>query len=88
VRSVLTSGMTPDGSPMFAIVKRLFVREGDRVATNQLVAEIETDKACVEVPSPTAGVVIEVLCRPGDRVGPYDQIVRIEPDQPGPRPRE
>jgi pyruvate/2-oxoglutarate dehydrogenase complex dihydrolipoamide acyltransferase (E2) component len=72
---------------MFATVKRLYVHEGDRVATNQTIAEIETDKICVGVPSPMPGVVTEVLFRPGDRVGPSDQILRIKPDQPGPQPR-
>lgn len=37
------------------------VREGD------IILEIETDKAAVEIPSPATGTVAEILVRPGDR---------------------
>lgn len=47
------------------------VRVGDQVQEDQLMAEIMTDKAAVEVPSPVTGRVVALNGQPGDvvRVG-------------------
>ncbi len=42
------------------------VKPGDSVEEHQTVAEMETDKALVEVPSPRAGVIKELKGNPGD----------------------
>lgn len=42
------------------------VSPGDRVEEHQTVAEMNTDKALVEVPSPRAGVIKELMGKPGD----------------------
>ncbi len=42
------------------------VSPGDTVEEHQIVAEMETDKALVEVPSPRAGVIKELMGNPGD----------------------
>lgn len=42
------------------------VKPGDTVEEHQVVAEMETDKALVEVPSPRAGVIAELIGNPGD----------------------
>ena len=44
------------------------VKPGDSVKTDQAVAEIMTDKATVEVPSPTSGVVKDLKFKAGDVV--------------------
>ncbi|MET8373383.1 dihydrolipoamide acetyltransferase family protein [Micromonospora profundi] len=44
------------------------VRPGDTVAINQILIEIETAKAAVELPSPFAGRVAELLVAEGDTV--------------------
>jgi len=44
------------------------VKEGDQVAVNQVVCEIETAKSLVELPSPFEGVVQELLVNEGDTV--------------------
>jgi len=49
-----------------AELKEWKVRPGDRVEEHQTVAEMETDKALVEVPSPRAGVIAELHGNPGD----------------------
>ena len=41
------------------------VRVGDHVAVDQVVAEVETAKAAVEVPIPFAGTVTAVHAEPG-----------------------
>ncbi|MFC4548881.1 MULTISPECIES: 2-oxo acid dehydrogenase subunit E2 [Halorussus] len=44
------------------------VEEGDEVSEDQAVAEVETDKAIVEVPSPVNGSVREILAEEGEVV--------------------
>ncbi len=47
------------------IVKWL-VKEGDEVKADQALAEVETDKAIVEIPSPKSGKVIKITHEEGD----------------------
>jgi pyruvate dehydrogenase E2 component (dihydrolipoamide acetyltransferase) len=42
------------------------VKAGDTVKESQTLAEMQTDKALVEVPSPWAGTVTEITGKPGD----------------------
>jgi len=49
-------------------VVRWIKREGERVALDEPVVEIETDKAVVEIPSPYAGRLVRVLVQEGDVV--------------------
>ena len=60
------------------------VREGDRVTTDQPVAEVETAKAVVELPSPFAGRVVGLHGKAGDfiAVGRPLLTVAAEPAQP------
>jgi pyruvate dehydrogenase E2 component (dihydrolipoamide acetyltransferase) len=44
------------------------VSEGDSINEGDVILEVETDKAAVEVPSPYTGVVEEILVKPGDTV--------------------
>lgn len=52
------------------------VKPGDTVKADQPVAEFMTDKATVEVPSPTAGVVKELKFKEGDVV-PIETVIAI-----------
>jgi pyruvate dehydrogenase E2 component (dihydrolipoamide acetyltransferase) len=45
-----------------------YVREGDVVREDQNLAEIETDKAVADLPSPYAGVIQRLHHQPGDRI--------------------
>ena len=54
------------------------VAVGDAVVVNQILLEVETAKAAVELPSPYAGVVMEVLAAPGEVVPVGQPIIRIE----------
>ena len=60
------------------------VAPGDTVTLNQLIAEVETAKAVVELPSPFAGVVAELHQQPGTTVRVGDPIVSFEVDAPAP----
>ena len=51
------------------------VAEGDAVELNQIIAEVETAKALVELPSPYAGVVAELHARAGETVNVGDPLV-------------
>ncbi|PWB96954.1 dihydrolipoamide acetyltransferase family protein [Salinibacterium hongtaonis] len=56
------------------------VQVGDTVELNQILAEVETAKALVQLPSPFAGVVRSLLADPGDSVRVGSVIVSIETD--------
>ncbi len=44
------------------------VKPGDRVAEDDVIVEVMTDKAAVEVPAPVAGRVVSITGAPGDMV--------------------
>jgi pyruvate dehydrogenase E2 component (dihydrolipoamide acetyltransferase) len=54
------------------------VAEGDAVELNQVIAEVETAKALVEVPSPIAGVVARLHAAPGETVSVGAPLVTFE----------
>jgi pyruvate dehydrogenase E2 component (dihydrolipoamide acetyltransferase) len=54
------------------------VAPGDEVALNQVLAEVETEKAVVELPSPYAGTVVELLAAAGETVDVGSAIVAID----------
>ncbi|MDT0181249.1 dihydrolipoamide acetyltransferase family protein [Microbacterium sp. ARD31] len=56
-----------EGLPEAELVQWL-VAEGDTVALNQTIAEVETAKAVVELPSPHAGVITKLHAAAGDVV--------------------
>jgi 2-oxoisovalerate dehydrogenase E2 component (dihydrolipoyl transacylase) len=69
------------------------VQPGDKVATNQIIVDIETAKAVVELPSPYEGVVASLLVPEGQTVDVGTPIIAVdvptggEPDTPA-RPAE
>jgi 2-oxoisovalerate dehydrogenase E2 component (dihydrolipoyl transacylase) len=54
------------------------VEPGDTVTVNQVICEIETAKAAVELPSPWAGTVAELLARPGETIEVGTPIIAID----------
>ncbi|MFD2418095.1 dihydrolipoamide acetyltransferase family protein [Amycolatopsis pigmentata] len=59
------------------------VKPGDEVKVNQIVVEVETAKAAVELPIPWAGVVTELLASAGDTVEVGAPILTIDIDPAG-----
>jgi len=51
-----------------AVISSWQVAVGDQVVVGQQLAEIETDKAAVELLAETAGTILELLCKPGDEI--------------------
>src|SRR5256885_4060637 len=62
-----------------AEVARWLVAVGDRVAEDQPVVEMMTDKASVELPAPGAGVVVEQRAAEGDTVETGAILYVLEP---------
>ena len=63
-----------------AEIAEILVREGDRIEVDQPVAELETEKAVIELPAPEAGVITEVHVAAGDTVAVGAVILTIEAD--------
>lgn len=63
------------------IVKWL-VKEGDEVKADQAIAEVETDKAVVEIPAPAAGKVSKLYHKEGEVMKVGEVMVTFEGDAP------
>jgi len=59
------------------------VQPGDKVEVNQIVVEIETAKAAVELPIPWSGVVTELHVEPGQVVEVGTNLLTIDVDPDG-----
>src|SRR5437764_14521989 len=53
--------------------------EGDYVAVDEALVEVESEKATFEVPSPGAGILRKILRKAGDTVTVGEVIAEIEP---------
>src|ERR1700709_1096400 len=51
-----------------ATVARWFKKEGDAVARDEPLLELETDKVTVEVPAPASGAIESISVKAGDTV--------------------
>src|SRR6476659_7215660 len=59
-------------------IGRWLKKEGDTVALDENVVELETDKASMELPAPAAGVLGKILKREGEMVSVGDVIGYVE----------
>ena len=53
---------------------------GDAIAIDEILIEIETDKVVLEVPAPSAGVLVELVVADGGTVAAEQVIARIDTD--------
>ncbi|MFN4148810.1 MAG: dihydrolipoyllysine-residue acetyltransferase [Rhodocyclaceae bacterium] len=60
-------------------VIEIHVKPGDAVKAEDALITLESDKATMDVPSPTAGIVKEVKVKLGDKVSEGTAIVVLEP---------
>jgi len=58
-------------------VRKWLVQEGDEIKSDQPIAEVETDKAVVEMPSPVAGKVLKLHFKEGATVKVGEVLVTI-----------
>ena len=59
-------------------VIRILVDVGDRLAEDQTVIELETDKAVIEVPSSIDGTITEILVQQGDTIAVGQPILEVD----------
>ncbi|MFL6585268.1 MAG: dihydrolipoamide acetyltransferase family protein [Luteimonas sp.] len=59
------------------------VEVGGQVAEDQIVAEVMTDKAMVEIPSPVAGTVVSLGGKPGEMMAVGSELIRLEVEGAG-----
>ena len=60
-----------------------FVKVGDMVSEDQVVADVMTDKATVDIPSPVAGKVLALGGQPGEVMAVGSELIRIEVEGAG-----
>ncbi|WP_075321417.1 pyruvate dehydrogenase complex dihydrolipoyllysine-residue acetyltransferase [Histophilus somni] len=59
-------------------VTDIMVSVGETVAEEQSILNVEGDKASMEVPAPTAGIVKEILIKVGDKVSTGSLVMKFE----------
>lgn len=62
-------------------VIEISVKVGDRIAAEDTIVVLESDKATVEVPAPSAGIVSRLLVKIGDRIREGDPLLELESEQ-------
>src|SRR5262245_27494232 len=69
-------------------IGRWLKQEGEPVAEDENVVELETDKASMELPAPAAGVLAKILKHDGDSVSIGETIAVLEQDgHPAEKPK-
>jgi pyruvate dehydrogenase E2 component (dihydrolipoamide acetyltransferase) len=65
------------------VVVNVFVKEGDQVARNQAILELENEKAVASIPSTAAGVVTKIYVKSGDKISVGQRLISLSGgDQP------
>jgi len=64
------------------------VKPGDVVAEDDVIVEVMTDKAAVEVPAPVSGKVVSTTGQPGESVPVGAELIVFETDDSAPHPGE
>jgi len=64
-------------------VIEVLVSPGDKVAAEDPLITLESDKASMEIPAPTAGIVKEIKIKVGDKVSEGDLVLLLETEQAG-----
>jgi pyruvate dehydrogenase E2 component (dihydrolipoamide acetyltransferase) len=59
------------------VVVNIFVKEGDTVAKDQAILELENEKAVASIPSTGAGIVATVHVKSGDRVSVGQKLITL-----------
>ena len=65
------------------VVVNVFVKEGDAIAKDQAILELENEKAVASVPSTSAGVVTTIYVKAGDKISVGQRLISLSGgDQP------
>ncbi|WP_225774229.1 dihydrolipoamide acetyltransferase family protein [Pseudomonas sp. Marseille-Q5115] len=60
-----------------------YVKVGDTVTEDQVLADVMTDKATVEIPSPVSGQVVALGATPGQTMAVGSELIRLEVEGAG-----
>jgi len=61
-----------------ADIIKVLVKEGDKVEVDQIIVEIETDKATIEVPSEVSGIIKKVHVKEGTKAKVGEPLISVE----------
>ncbi len=61
-----------------ADIIKVLVKEGDKVEVDQIIVEIETDKATIEVPSEVSGIITKVHVKEGTKAKVGEPLISVE----------
>ncbi len=61
-------------------VVNLFVKEGDQIAKDQPILELENEKAVATIPSTAAGTVAKIFVKAGDKINVGQKILTLSGD--------
>ena len=86
-RAVQTVPVPDIGDFQEVEVIEVLVKPGDKVAREQSLVTLESDKATMEIPSPGAGVVKELKVKVGDKVSKGSPILVLEGGEQRAEPR-
>jgi len=64
------------------VVVSVFVKEGDTIARDQAILELENEKAVASIPSTAAGVVAKIYVKPGDKVSVGQRLLALSGGEP------
>jgi pyruvate dehydrogenase E2 component (dihydrolipoamide acetyltransferase) len=65
-------------------VVNLFVKEGDQIAKDQPILELENEKAVATIPSSAAGTVAKVFVKTGDKISVGQKLLTVSGDGAAP----
>ena len=84
----MTQVVVPDiGDFKEVAVIEVLVKPGDAVAKEQSLITLESDKATMEIPSPSDGVVREIKIKMGDKVSKGSPILELEAKDEAAKPQ-
>src|SRR5208283_5047115 len=64
------------------VVVNVFVKEGDTVARDQAILELENEKAVASIPSSAAGVIAKIYVKPGDKITVGQRLISLSGGEP------
>jgi pyruvate dehydrogenase E2 component (dihydrolipoamide acetyltransferase) len=64
------------------VVVNVFVKEGDTVAKDQAILELENEKAVASIPSTASGVVTKIHVKPGDKISVGQRLISLSGGEP------
>src|SRR5882724_1975456 len=69
-------------------VVNLFVNEGDQIAKDQPILELENEKAVATIPSPETGVVAKIYVKAGDKISVGQTILSLKGSETAKAPKK